>query len=181
MDNKKRIIVDIDNTLWDFASEFYRKIKVISPNIPPISQWTWDFYMDYISLEDLASICNEIHMEQDIYKPFEFSQQFLSELISRGCHVIIASHREEKARQATERFFIKYNLPYTELHLTNDKTLLFNDCVAVVDDAPHILDEAKRENLICTGLEWPWNRNSGHILFKTLEDVLDFLIRELKL
>lgn len=180
MNTQKRIIVDIDNTLWDFASEFYKKIKLVSPEIPPINEWTWDFYMDYISLEELASICNEIHLNQENYKPFDFSRQFLLELIKNGYDVIIASHREENARQSTERFFIKHDLPYTELHLTNDKTLLFNNCVAVVDDAPHILDDAKRRDLICTGLEWPWNKASNHKLFKTLEEVLSYLLKELK-
>jgi len=95
--------------------------------------------------------------------------------------VIVASHREERTRISTERFFIKHDLPYNELHLTNDKTLLFKNCVAIVDDAPHILDEAKKSGLICTGLKWPWNKNTEHALFNNLEEVLYFILEELDL
>ncbi len=174
-----KIIVDIDNTLWDFASVFQKRIKEVVPNIPPINEWKWDFYMEYISLDELARICNEIHMQQDLFTPFPSARYFLDTLLKEGYEIIIASHRDEHTRPATERFMQKYRLPYTELHLSNDKTVLFDSCRAIVDDAPHILDEGKDKGLICTGLLCPWNRNSKHRLFNSLEDVLDYLLREL--
>lgn len=174
-----RIIVDIDNTLWDFASVFQQRIKKVVPNIPPINEWKWDFYMEYISLEELARICNEIHLEQDSFTPFPSARYFLDTLIGEGYDVIIASHRDENSRSATERFMQKYKLSYTEIHLSNDKTVLFDSCQAIVDDAPHILDKAKVKGLICTGLLWPWNKNSGHRLFNSLEETLDYLLKEL--
>ena len=57
----KKIIVDIDNTLWDFASVFREMIKKVAPTVPPVDEWKWDFYMEYVSLEELYSICNAIH------------------------------------------------------------------------------------------------------------------------
>ncbi|MBE0426772.1 MAG: hypothetical protein IBX72_09005 [Nitrospirae bacterium] len=175
----KRIIVDIDNTLWDFASVFQERIKEVAPEIPPVNEWEWDFYMEYISIEELSRICNEIHREQDLFTPFPASRFFLNSLLDEGYQVIIASHRDENSRAATERFMQKYNLPYTGLHLSNDKTILFDTCRAIVDDAPHLLDEAKKKGLICTGLLRPWNKNSEHPLFNSLEEVLDYLLKEL--
>ncbi len=35
------------------------------------------------------------------------------------------------------------NLVYDEIHLSNDKSVLFNDLSAVVDDSPSVLDKAK--------------------------------------
>ena len=174
-----KIIVDIDNTIWDFASVFHKRIKKVAPGIPPINEWKWDFYLEYISIEELTRICNEIHMEQDLFIPFPSSRYFLSTLLNEGYKVIIASHRDEKSRLATERFMKKYDLPYTELHLSNDKTVLFDNCGAIVDDAPYLLDEAKNKGLVSTGLLWPWNMNSKHRLFITLEEILDYLLEEL--
>jgi phosphoglycolate phosphatase-like HAD superfamily hydrolase len=175
----KRIIVDIDNTLWDFASVFRERIKEIVPTIPPINEWKWDFYMEYISIEELYSICNDIHKEQDLFEPFSSAKWFLESLINEGCEIIIASHRDENSREATEKFLQKHNLSYNELHLSNNKTILFDSSMAIVDDAPHLLDEAKQKGLICTGLRWPWNKNTEHSLFDSLEEVLKFLLEEL--
>jgi len=174
-----KIIVDIDNTLWDFASVFNEKIRKIAPSVPPINEWRWDFYMEYISLEELFNICSEIHMKQDLFKPFPSSSFFLKSLIDEGCDVVIASHRDENSRSATERFLHIHNLPYTDLHLSHDKTVLFDNSSALVDDAPHLLDEAKRKGLICTGLRWPWNKNTEHQLFESHNEILDFLLKKL--
>jgi hypothetical protein len=175
----QRIIVDIDNTLWDFASVFQERLRKIAPTIPPMTEWKWDFYMDYISLEELYSIINDIHKEQDLFEPFPSAKWFLNSLLDEGCEITIASHRQENSRKATEKFLKKHSLPYTELHLSNNKTVLFDSSIAIVDDAPHLLDEAKQKGLICTGLLHPWNKNTGHPLFGTLEEVLEFLLKKL--
>ena len=175
----QRIIVDIDNTLWDFASVFQEKLKEIAPDIPPMTEWEWDFYMDYISIEELYSIVNDIHIEQDLFKPFKSSKWFLESLINKGYEITIASHRQEISREATEMFLKKNNLPYTELHLSSNKAVLFDSSIAIVDDAPHLLDEAKKNGLICTGLLHPWNKHTEHPLFKSLEEIFDYLKRML--
>jgi phosphoglycolate phosphatase-like HAD superfamily hydrolase len=174
-DKIQRIIIDIDNTLWDFASIFHERLKDIAPAIPPMKDWEWDFYMDYISIEELYSIINYIHIEQDSFKPYPSAKWFLESLIERGYEITIASHRQENTREATERFLKKHNLPYTELHLSNNKAVLFDSSIAIVDDAPYLLDEAKNKGLICTGLRHPWNRNTEHHLFDSLEEIFDFL------
>jgi phosphoglycolate phosphatase-like HAD superfamily hydrolase len=176
-DKMHRIIVDIDNTLWDFASVFEERLKKIVPTIPPMTDWEWDFYMEYISIEELYSIINEIHKKQDLFEPFPSAKWFLESLIDEGFEIIVASHRNENSREATENFFQKNNLKYTELHLSSDKTVLFESSRAIVDDAPHILDEAKQKGLICTGLRYPWNKHTEHPLFGSLEEVLEFILK----
>ncbi len=70
-----------------------------------------------------------------------------------GFFVIIASIRDEKARDATERWLKKCELIYDELHLTiNDKTVLFNDAWAIVDDSIWTLDKAAQAGISRTGL-----------------------------
>jgi len=175
----QRIIVDIDNTLWDFASVFQEKLLKIAPAIPPMTEWKWDFYMEYITLEELYGIINEIHKEQDLFEPFPSAKRFLESLLHKDYEIIIASHRQENSREVTEKFLQKHNLPYTELHLSNDKTVLFDSSIAIVDDAPNILDEAKQKGLICTGLHCPWNKHTEHPLFNSLEEVSEFLLKEI--
>jgi hypothetical protein len=175
----KRIIVDIDNTLWDFASVFYERLRSIVPAIPSIDLWDWDFYKDYISIEVLHSVIDGIHKEQDLFQPFPSAKWFLESLKEKGYTIIIASHRQDSFRKATERFFLKHNLPYHELHLCQDKTILFDGSCALVDDAPILLDKAKQNGIICTGLRYPWNKHTERPLFNSLEEVLNFLLDKL--
>lgn len=175
----KRIIVDIDNTLWDFASVFYERLKKIAPTIPPMELWNWDFYKDHLNIEDLYNIIDGIHKEQDLFQPFPSARWFLESLNERGFSLIIASHRQDDYRGATERFLQKHNLLYHELHLCRDKTVLFDKSCALVDDAPVLLDKAKQRGIICTGLRYPWNKHTEHPLFNSLKEVLNFLLERL--
>jgi hypothetical protein len=175
----KKIIIDIDNTLWDFASVFQERLKKIVPEIPPMNEWEWDFYMEYISVEELYSIVESIHKEQNIFEPYPSAKRFLATLIEKGYEVIIASHRNENSREATEKFLKRNDLPYTELHLSYNKAVLFDSSIAIVDVNPQLLDEAKQKGLVCTGLCFPWNRKSGHHLFDSLDKILKFLLKEI--
>jgi hypothetical protein len=175
----QRIIVDIDNTLWDFASVFEVKLKEEIPDIPPCNEWKWDFYKEYITEEELYRIVNDIHIIQHLFEPFPSARWFLDSLFKNGYDIVIASHRHEDSRGVTERFLIKHGLRYNELHLSYNKAILFDSSNAIVDDSPHLLDEAQQKGLICTGLSYSWNRNTGHTLFQSLEEVLEFILRKL--
>lgn len=175
----KRIIVDIDNTLWDFASVFYERLRKIAPAIPPMDVWNWDFYKDHLSVEELYDVIEGIHKDQDLFQPFPSAKWFLESLLAEGYSLIIASHRQNNSREATEHFLQKHNLLYAELHLCHDKTVLFDTSCALVDDAPILLDKAKQKGLICTGLRYPWNKHTEHPLFNSLEEVLEFLLKKL--
>jgi hypothetical protein len=176
----QRIIVDIDNTLWDFASVFHDRLKEIIPEIPPMAEWKWDFYKGYMTDEDLFRIVNDIHLIQDIFDPFPSAKWFLDTLFTNGYDVVIASHRHEDARDATEAFLKKHDLSYSELHLSYNKAILFDSSSAIVDDSPYLLDEAKNNGLICSGLLYPWNIETDYPLFNTLEEISEFILEELR-
>jgi hypothetical protein len=176
----QRIIVDIDNTLWDFASVFEEKLKEKVPSIPPFNEWRWDFYKEYITDEELYRIVNDIHSVQDLFEPFPSARFFLDSIAQNGYDVVIASHRHEDSRDATETFLRKNDLLFNELHLSYNKAILFDSSNALIDDSPHLLDEAQQKGLICTGLSYPWNRHTNHPLFQSLDEILEFLLREMK-
>ncbi|MGW8272888.1 MAG: 5' nucleotidase, NT5C type, partial [Thermodesulfovibrionales bacterium] len=106
---------------------------------------------------------------------------FLLNLKANGFRVTIASHRSSESREQTERWLQRHGLVYDELHLSFDKTCLFNGSTdVVVDDAPHVLERARARSMIATGLRFPWNEGcvrSGFSLFDSLDEVLGHILR----
>jgi phosphoglycolate phosphatase-like HAD superfamily hydrolase len=172
----KKIIVDIDNTLWNLAPVFFEYLKKYNPEIPVEDLKRGETRLKgYIPRDDLFGVLKEIHMRQDEFEPYPEAREFLASLKENGFYIIIASIRDEEARESTERWLRKYDLPYDELHLSNDKTVLFNDAWAIVDDSTWTLDKAAQAGIVRTGLVNVWNANRGHPLFPTLKEVLEYL------
>jgi hypothetical protein len=171
-----RIIVDIDNTLWDFGSVLFERIRSINPLIVPRSEWyTWDFWKPFLPARELYSIIRGIHTDQERFTPYPDAPLFLRTLKGAGFFIIIASHREKGTMDATERWLTKNALVFDEIHLSHDKTVLFDNCWAVVDDSPITLARAASLGIIRTGLRNPWNEREDHPLFESLPEVLAYL------
>ena len=154
----KKIIVDIDNTLWDFASVLYERMKKVNSNIMLSSEWDdFDFWRSYMSSRTFYSIIKGIHLDQEQFIPFSDAQLFLTSLKELDTHIIIASHREKGTLDATINWLEKNELIFDEIHLSYDKTVLFDDCWAIVDDSPFTLEKAAYAGVIATGLKMPWN------------------------
>lgn len=169
-----RIIVDIDNTLWDFATPFWKKIRHLG--VPRPSEWHGDFWKDYFTVEQFLRYIAEVHKEQDVSAaPFPEAAPFLAALKTRGCRITIASHRDPASRGVTEKWLQTHGLAYDELYVGPDKTVLFADHHAIVDDSAELLDKAAARGLITAGLRYPWNKDSGHCLFENLSEILAYL------
>lgn len=180
---KKNAVVDIDNTLWQFSDPLYERLKKINTRIPGPEYWTgWEFFAEYINKKDFHTVINEIHAEQDHddYQPYPEARGFLEALRKHNYHITIASHRLPAFREQTTKWLSKHGLKYDLLHLSSDKTTLFNMFTAVVvDDAPHILEKAVESGAAGAGLLFPWNRdsaNNGFRLFGNLDEVLHFIL-----
>jgi phosphoglycolate phosphatase-like HAD superfamily hydrolase len=179
----KRAIIDIDNTLWQFSDAFYLELKKINNKFPTPDHWcTYDIWEGYCSVEDLIAAINTIHHNQDSdrYQPYPESRDFLASLREHGCHIIIASHRTSETSQPTERWLARHRLPYDELHLSLDKTVLFPNVDIVVDDSPMTLEKAIESGALGAGLSFPWNRayaSNGFRLFSNLNEVLDYILK----
>jgi len=172
----RRVIVDIDNTLWDFASVFYAHLKEIHPEIPQQLYWErWDYLKRFVTDKELYGVLRKIHMKQDTVLPFPDARFFLSSLKDMGCSITIASHREKGSFEPTERWLINHHLPYDELHVSFDKSVLFSQSWAVVDDSPIVLSKARNAGIIGTGLRYPWNEREDHVLFDSLKGILSYL------
>jgi hypothetical protein len=181
---KKMAVIDIDNTLWQFCDAFYLELKKLRENFPTIDQWTtFDFWKEYCSEVAFIAAINAIHRDQDNdrFRPYPESRDFLLSLKEQGFHIIIASHRMEETRKPTERWLAKHRLSYDELHLSLDKTVLFDRAAVVVDDAPQSLERAVAGGALSAGLLFPWNRSyagNGFGLFPNLNAILDYIQRQ---
>lgn len=172
----RKIIVDIDNTLWDLAPVLWEHLKAVNPKMPEPSEWNyWDFWERYVTLKDLYEVLKNIHMQQDQHLPYPESKQFLEALKERGFYIVIASHREKKAYATTVKWLRQNELLFDEIHLSNDKSVLFPDSWGIVDDSPVTLDKAASAGIIRAGLLNPWNVDSAHPLFGNLFEVLNYI------
>ena len=72
------------------------------------------------------------------------------------------------------------DLPFDEVHLSNDKSVLFDGSWAIVDDSPVTLGKAARAGIIRVGLRNPWNEGTDHPLFNNLPEILNFIDEKLK-
>ncbi|MCX5816179.1 MAG: hypothetical protein NTX75_08055 [Proteobacteria bacterium] len=172
----RKIIVDIDNTLWDLAPVFYEKLHDVNPDIPPPSGWyAWDFWRGFVSERILYGILKDIHSRQDAFTPYPDAKAFLAHLKEEGFYIIIASHREKGTFDATRKWLMINDLSFNEVHLSYDKTVLFNKCWAIVDDSPVTLEKAKQAGIVRVGLRNAWNEKEDHPLFNNLMEVLDYL------
>jgi hypothetical protein len=171
-----RIIIDIDNTLWDLAPVLYARMRELSPDMPPPAEWNkWDFWKPYISLKDAYDVLHGIHMGQERFLPYDDAAWFLASLKERGFHIIIASHRRKEALEPTARWLRENDLAHDEIHLSYDKTVLFEACWGIVDDSPVTLGQARDAGIIRAGLRNPWNEREDHPLFDSLDEVLRYL------
>ncbi len=168
------IIVDIDNTLWDFAAVLYERLRVYG--VPKPDKWQWDFWERYMPVEVFLQHIDDVHKSQNgDHALFPESREFLMALKRSGWHIIVASHRDSNNYATTENWLNHHGLVFDELYVGSDKTVLFDTSRAVIDDSTDTLNKAVKMNLIRAGLRYSWNKESDHPLFDNLTDVLEYL------
>ena len=175
-DRRRRIIVDIDNILWHLAPELWEALKKVNPEMPPPAEWDSRRSIErFMPIKEFFRVLKDIHMRQESYPPFPDAESFLRTLKEKGFYLVIASHRSTDTYEPTVNWMKKNRLAHDEIHLSYDKSVLFPDSIALVDDSPLNLRKALEAGILGTGLLFPWNENSGYPLFKTLSQVLGFL------
>ena len=178
---EKTAIIDIDNTLWQFCDAFYAELKKVNSEFPRVERWnTWDFFVPYCTEGQFLAAVDAVHIRQDSdeHRPYPEAKGFLASLKDQGYRIVIASHRRKEMQGPTERWLRKHGLEYDDLHLSFDKTVLFDRAAVVVDDAPQALEKAVAHKAIGAGLLFPWNRayaGNGFGLFQNLDEVMMYI------
>jgi len=141
----------------------------------------WDFWENYCSKKEFLGAIDDIHFNQDDdrHLPYPEARDFLATLKENDFYIIIASHRTPESMEQTHRWLVKHELVFDDVHLSYDKTVLIdNNCHAVIDDAPHILENAATKGVSAAGLLFPWNKNSrnnGYKLCMNLDEILRYI------
>ncbi len=91
---------------------------------------------------------------------------------------MIASHREKETLAATRKWLEKNALAFDEIHLSYDKSVLFDERWGIIDDSPVTLDKARSAGIVRAGLKNPWNEGEDHPLFSNLDEIYDYLREE---
>ncbi|KYC47025.1 MAG: 5' nucleotidase, deoxy (Pyrimidine), cytosolic type C protein (NT5C) [Candidatus Methanofastidiosum methylothiophilum] len=175
MVNKPVVIVDVDNTLFDYAAELHKELCKVCKDIPTPENWNdWNFYTKYMSKKQFFEAVGRAHERQMDFKPFEDAKEFLV-CLSKSYRVCVASHRENRFLDVTKNWLDKYELYYDEVCVLPDKSKLFNKMVKlVVDDSPHIIQEAEKNSIRVCAISYPWNRvmsGNGCIMGNSLSEV----------
>jgi hypothetical protein len=151
-------------------------MAVVNRELTPPEEWRrFDFWRDYVPPRVFYRLIRDIHMDQCEFTPYPDAASFLSSLKENGFHIIIASHREKGTLDPTARWLRANNLAFDEIHLSYDKTVLFDDCFGIVDDSPFTLQKAHVARIVGTGLKMPWNAHENYPLFDSLTEVLHFV------
>ncbi len=151
------ILIDIDNTLWDFSSVLFQELS-LKYNIPGPEHWAhWNFWKKYMTGNDFYDAVYKIHQEQEKYAPYPEAEPFLNSLKEKGHTIVIASHRQKKAFEPTRNWLRKNNLPFDKVPLSYDKTVLFDGIDYVIDDSPSVIKKACLEGIPVAALRKPWN------------------------
>jgi len=168
-------MVDVDNTLFDFATPLYEMFKKDGMDIPRVSEWNiWDYFYPYYMTSKIAhEYFNEVHSHQLEYEPFEDARVFLENLIKDRA-VVIVSHRRPHQCAELRKWLNENNLPYDMVECSDDKTKMFNRAVfdVVIDDCPMTLTAAHNAGIAAYGLSRPWNVGcKDGILLPTLTEI----------
>jgi len=168
-------IVDVDNTLFDFATPLYEMFKTSGINLPPPQNWnTWDyFYPEFMTSKVAHEHFDMVHSHQLEYEPFEDARTFLENLIKDRA-VVIVSHRRPYQCAELRKWLNEHDLPYDMVECSDDKTKMFNRSVfgVVVDDCPMTLEAAHNAGIVGYGLTRPWNADCKYgTLLPTLTDI----------
>ena len=123
----------------------------------------WNFWEGYAPEMTLYKVIRDIHLRQDHFGVYPDAKQFLTSLREKGFYIVIASHREKGTIHAAKRWLKKHELPFDEVHLSYDKSVLFSDAWAIVDDSPVTLDKALKVGIVRAGLRNPWNEHTKTI------------------
>jgi len=160
------VIVDIDSTLFDFSWPVYNELVKINPDFPTPDKWyEWNMWDGFVTKNEFFKCVNTIHSNILDYEPFPYASELL-ELLSEKYNILIASNKNKKHYDSTEKWLKYNNLKHDLIFLSYDKTVILKDKLFkikyVIDDSPSTLLKVKKDhNIEALGIEYPWNKGIG--------------------
>jgi beta-phosphoglucomutase-like phosphatase (HAD superfamily) len=180
----KQVIVDVDNTIANFAPIFQEELQRVCPKIPNCDKWTtWNFYNDYMPSNLFHDAAHAAQMRIMETQPLPGAREMLA-AIPDNYRICIASHRKRESLDMLIDWLNVYDMTWTDIHVSNDKSVIFdNDTVMIIDDCPATMQAGMDFGFKAASLELPWNicmRGTGAFLGKTMGEVTDYVVVSLE-
>lgn len=182
----KRAIIDIDNTIGDYANQLYLECLKENPNVSKPEAWDdWEFYESYMSKNEFYNAASRAH-EHTLSMPLIPGAKQLMDFLyhSAGCHVTIASHRRPEHYDQTMEWLKANNIPYHDLHISYDKSVLFDGgCDIFVDDGPHNVEKAigRVPHIYIPAMPWNDCVDNNKVFRGNLVEILDKIEEDIAL
>jgi HAD superfamily hydrolase (TIGR01509 family) len=174
----KTAMVDVDNVLHQFDKPLYERLVRKFPNLPPPSKWNkWSIFDDYMSDKIFYKEVDYLHERQHEMEPFKEAKNLLDFIHKKGYFITISSNRKKKYFDSLKKFLDNNNLRYDDIKLSDDKTKDMSNTKVnlIIDDSPKVLDKAKQLGYFAVGLEYPYNKDKGYLLFKDITNMIIYL------
>lgn len=163
--------LDLDGTTYDLFTVFrnhWANLKDIDPETLGTEPLRWGFFEEWgCSVGQFFSILRQGVKKGTFFwegEPYPDAVEVIQRL--SGDHkIVFVSHRnyeglERTCAEATISWLNKYEIPYDDVLLTEKKTGLGLDLI--LDDAPHIIQEAKDAGEKAVFFDAPPNRHIHH-------------------
>lgn len=161
----KKILVDIDSTLYDAGRLFVKYFAKLHGIKIPARIESWDFWQDYISAEEFKTLIRlYYHSPKEILaaKPFPGAVEAIADWYSEGRQIYIVSDRDPSTSDATKEWLRRIGLPYHRIILRNpiDKVeyALAHKIDLVIDDKPETIERSAEAGLAVASLIYRYNR-----------------------
>ena len=157
-----RIAIDIDSTLhhyWNVLSD--AALRRFGIDLPYEEQLDWG--ITRLRPDQLRLCIEETHCDAVILagEPYPDAVDTVRRWHDDGHFIHVTSHRDSAARDATEAWLRRIDVPFDELHCSFDKV---GRCIEIgidllIDDSPHNLTRAIEHGLTVATISHPWNRD----------------------
>lgn len=160
------IAVDIDSTLYDFATPARQAFLDLAIKHGDKEEYfkggyqswvEWRSPGDVCGLEAFMEVLDIVHSDDVIAKqaPYEGASDVLWELYDEGHEMFYISNRDEKAGLATEKWLQDNEFPSGELIVTmDDKQPYLSECQYLIDDRAKTLVQFVED------FNWKWTYGS---------------------
>lgn len=178
--NKNRILLDIDNIIYDFASPLKVKLDILTGSSIPISKWRWDVWEQYnITKHKFYDIVSELHSRIDCFVPFSHVSLATYEL-SHNYYIDVVSHRKKEFYEKTREWLLSNYIYFDNLILTHKKEELISYYDVVIDDSPHVQLAALSAGKKVISFKYSWCLHDSRIVFlNDWIEILNFLRDEI--
>ena len=143
----RRILLDIDGTLYDFLKVARREMGRLGYERDPSGGWGLTAQGREADLE----VVRAVHSDENILgaEPYDGAVEGVAELAEAfRAEVDVVSHRASSTEAATRAWLGRIGLGYRELHCTGeDKSAFYGGCVLAVDDKPSTIADCVRRDV----------------------------------